>query len=79
MRIETTFLRSKVAHRIFFLFVLCALIPIITLSIVSYTQVSKQLKDQGFNRLKNSAKVRNEINTAISRSEIIEILGELRT
>lgn len=56
MKIQGSFFRSKVAQRIFFLFVLCALLPIITLSLISYTQVSTQLKNQNIRRLQNSAK-----------------------
>ena len=56
MRIETTFLRSKVAIRIFFLFVCCALLPVIVLAILSYSQVTKQLNEQARKRLKQQAK-----------------------
>jgi hypothetical protein len=56
MKIQGSFFRSKVAQRIFFLFVLCALIPIFTLFFISYTQVSTQLKNQNVRRLQNSAK-----------------------
>jgi putative nucleotidyltransferase with HDIG domain len=43
MRIDTTFLRSKVARRIFLLFISCALIPIIALALFSFGHISKQL------------------------------------
>jgi len=56
MKIQRSFFRSKVAQRIFFLFVLCALLPIVILSLVSYTQVATQLKNQNIRRLQNSAK-----------------------
>lgn len=46
MRIDTTFLRSKVARRIFALFVLCALLPIAVLAVLSFRQVSNQLSQQ---------------------------------
>ena len=45
---------SKIARRIFVLFVSCALIPILCLSIVSYIRVTKQLREQGFKLLKQS-------------------------
>ena len=51
-----SFFRSKVAQRIFFLFILCALLPVFVLSVLSYTQVSSQLKRQSLDRLQNSAK-----------------------
>ena len=45
---------SKIARRIFVLFVTCALIPILCLSIISYIRVTKQLREQGFKLLKQS-------------------------
>jgi hypothetical protein len=36
MAIQTTFLRSKVARRIFVLFVGCALLPIVALTVLSF-------------------------------------------
>ncbi|MCD4720300.1 MAG: HD domain-containing protein [Desulfobacula sp.] len=56
MKIGGSFFRSKVAQRIFFLFILCAMLPVIVLSFLSYTQVSKQLKSLSLNRLKTSVK-----------------------
>jgi len=56
MKIEKIFLRSKVARRIAFLFVLCALIPIVTLAILSYNQVTKHLREQSLTRLRQTAK-----------------------
>jgi len=55
MRFET-FLRSKVAIRIFVLFVCCALLPIATLAVLSYSQVTKQLSAQNQKRLKQESK-----------------------
>jgi response regulator RpfG family c-di-GMP phosphodiesterase/HAMP domain-containing protein len=46
MRLTSSFLRSKVARRIFSLFILCALLPISALAILSYQQVTKQLSQQ---------------------------------
>jgi putative nucleotidyltransferase with HDIG domain len=56
MKIETTFLRSKVAIRIFVLFICCALLPIIILAVLSYSQVTQQLDEQTQKRLKQAAK-----------------------
>lgn len=56
MKINQIFLRSKVARRIFIMFVLCALIPISALAVLSYIQVSEQLTKQGMDQLYNSAK-----------------------
>ncbi len=48
--------KSKVAKRIFFLFLLCAMLPITIFSILSFIQVSSQLKEQSILRIQNSAK-----------------------
>ncbi|HXX34962.1 MAG TPA: HD domain-containing phosphohydrolase, partial [Thermodesulfobacteriota bacterium] len=56
MKIEMTFLRSKVARRIFVLFVCCALIPIGVLAALSYSQVTKQLNEHSKRRLHNASK-----------------------
>lgn len=56
MKIELTFLRSKVARRIFALFVFCALAPILVLAIISFSQVTAQLYEQGQRRLHQSSK-----------------------
>jgi putative nucleotidyltransferase with HDIG domain len=57
MKIDHSFLKSKVARRIFVVFILCALVPIFAVSGISYFQVSKQLKTQGMEQLYNSAKI----------------------
>lgn len=51
MKIDTTFLRSKVARRIFFQFILCALFPFAMLAIFSLRQVSEQLTRESEARL----------------------------
>ncbi len=56
MKFDTAFLRSKVARRIFVLFVLCALLPIAALAIISFSQVTKQLKEQSLARLQQASK-----------------------
>ena len=56
MKFEKTFLKSKVAQRIAFLFILCALIPIISLAILSFNQVTKQLRGQSLARLRQTSK-----------------------
>jgi putative nucleotidyltransferase with HDIG domain len=43
MRIDTTFMRSKVARRIFLLFICCALIPITALALFSFGHITRQL------------------------------------
>lgn len=56
MTFDPTFFRSKVARRIFTLFVLCALLPIAALAIVSFGQVTEQLNAQGQRRLRQASK-----------------------
>ncbi len=56
MKINHMFLHSKVARRIFVMFILCALIPISALALLSYFQVSEQLTRQSMERLYNSSK-----------------------
>src|SRR4030043_357843 len=56
MKLEATFLRSKVAIRIFVLFVCCALLPIGALAVLSFSQVTKQLSEQTQKRLHQASK-----------------------
>ncbi len=56
MKIEWTFLRSKVARRVFTLFILCALIPIAALTVISFGTVAKQLNTQSQKRLHQASK-----------------------
>lgn len=56
MKFETTFLRSKVARRIFVLFICCALVPIGALAALSFNQVSKQLNELSQKRLNHASK-----------------------
>ncbi len=56
MKIDSSFFRSKLAQRIFLMFVACALLPIAGLFILSFIQVNKQLYQQNHKRLKQSAK-----------------------
>ena len=51
MRIDGTFLRSKVARRIVLLFVLSALVPIALSAALSLSQVQDLLVEQGHARL----------------------------
>ncbi|MFB3884154.1 MAG: HD domain-containing phosphohydrolase [Thermodesulfobacteriota bacterium] len=56
MKFDPTFLRSKVAQRIFILFILCALIPITALAILSFSQVTQQLNEQSRDQLRHATK-----------------------
>ena len=54
---DATFLQSRVAGRIFLLFVLCALLPISVLILISYRQVTQQLKDDAHQQLRQLAEL----------------------
>jgi putative nucleotidyltransferase with HDIG domain len=56
MAMNSTILKSKLARRFFAMFVICALIPILALAGISYHRVIRQLQDQAFERLHQSAK-----------------------
>jgi len=55
-KVKSEFFRSMVAKRVFFLFVLCSLIPLTTLAYLGYTQVTKQLYSQASTRLHMTSK-----------------------
>ncbi|HAP38465.1 MAG TPA: hypothetical protein DCQ94_01785 [Nitrospira sp.] len=56
MQIEYTFLRSRVARRVFVLFILCALLPVGALSLVSLSDVRSQLTQQAERRVRQESK-----------------------
>ena len=56
MRLDTTFLRSKVGKRLFTLFILCSLAPITVLAIIAFTHVTNQLNEQSRSRLHQASK-----------------------
>lgn len=56
MNIEMAFLRSKVARRIFFLFITCALIPLTVMAIISFTQLTRQLNNHSQEHLLKTGK-----------------------
>jgi len=56
MKFEKTFLRSKVAQRIALLFILCTLIPVVTLAVLSIDHVTKNLREQSLIRLQQTGK-----------------------
>jgi putative nucleotidyltransferase with HDIG domain len=55
MRFDTTYLHSRLARRIFWLFVVCALVPISALAIVSLLAVSSELQRESRRRLNQSS------------------------
>jgi putative nucleotidyltransferase with HDIG domain len=56
MRIDRRLFRSKLAHRVFLAFVLCAVIPIGVVAVVSYQSVTGQLIGQASTRLRQASK-----------------------
>lgn len=56
MNFKVSFLQSKVGRRFFFLFFLCALLPIFLLSYISYNRVVDQLEEQSYTRLQRETK-----------------------
>lgn len=55
-RLETGFLRTRVARRVLLLFVLSALLPVAALSVVAYVQVRRELVRQSRERIEDVAK-----------------------
>jgi HD-GYP domain-containing protein (c-di-GMP phosphodiesterase class II) len=55
-KLETISLQSKVARRIFFLFIMCALLPLLALAFFSFNQVSDQLRSQAEEHLHQTCK-----------------------
>lgn len=56
MKLPATFLRSKVARRIVLLFVSCALLPVTVLAVVSFYEVSSQLREESQKRLTQASR-----------------------
>lgn len=48
--------KSKVAKRVFFLFLVSAMLPITVFSLLSFSQVATQLKDQSMGRIQSTSK-----------------------
>lgn len=57
MKFNTKIFRSKIARRIFLMFVFSALLPVFCLSIVAYENVTQQLHEQSYKRLQRAVKV----------------------
>jgi len=74
MKIKSSLLRSKVAQRIFLLFIACALIPITAQAILGFIRVTQTLHDQGEERLHQMSKVMSD--SIIERSKLM--LTEMR-
>src|ERR1041385_3920698 len=75
MKTEGTFLHSKGARRIFFMFVWCALLPISILAAVSFFQVAAKLRSQNQMEMRQASKARGM--TIVERLETLD--AEIRT
>lgn len=56
MKFNKKIFQSKIARRIFLMFVSCALLPVVCFSIVAYGNVTKQLHEESYKRLQRSVK-----------------------
>lgn len=56
MKLETRSFRTRVAKRIFLLFIICAIVPVSAFALFSYIQVKDQLTEQSLNRLRQDSK-----------------------
>ncbi len=56
MKFDGTFLRSKVARRLFTLFICCAILPIGALGFLTFSAVTRQLSEQSQRRLHQASK-----------------------
>ena len=70
MALDTSFLASRVARRIFALFIVCALVPITALAVISFGQVSAQLYEHG--KLLLESGVRNLGQGVVERLLLLE-------
>ena len=51
MKLELKFFRTKVATRVFTLFIICAILPIAGFALISFSLVKNQLNEQSLKRL----------------------------
>ncbi len=54
MKLDWSFLKTRVARHIFFLFFLCALVPILVVAGYSYWHVSSELRKQSQERIEGT-------------------------
>ena len=57
MVFDKKFFNSKLGRRIFFMFIFCALVPVVTLTLLSFTHINHQLNQQTYRSLKHSIKI----------------------
>jgi len=71
VRIDFTILRSTLGQRIFYLFVVCALLPIGILALVSFRSVARELQEQSERRLRELAKA--QVMSIVERLSLLEV------
>ncbi len=79
MQIERSFLSSRVARRVFFLFILCALLPVGVLSLVSFNDVTGQLTQQAERRVRQESKAMGMVlyqRLLLLEAELLSISGQ---
>ena len=57
MNLQWRFLKSKVARRAFYLFIISALIPVIILTVFQMTQMSRQLREGSQEQVRQNVKI----------------------
>ncbi|UCD25761.1 MAG: HD domain-containing protein [Gemmatimonadota bacterium] len=70
LRLNAAFLKTKVARRVLFLFIVCALLPIGAYAVISFITVSQQLHDQSQKRLDQTSK--SMVNGVLERLQFID-------
>lgn len=71
MKLDHAFLRSRVARRVFLLFVLCALLPVALLAGIALTSVTTELEDTAQRRLYGASKAMGM--SVIERLGLLEV------
>lgn len=75
-----SFLRTKVARRVFLLFLACSLIPLVAMAWLSFSQVSDQLIDNADRRLHAACKSASAAlydNLQVAETDLVDIVATL--
>ena len=71
MNIETKIFNSKISHRVFITFIVCAMLPFFLFAVLAYTQVTQYLRDQAVDSLGHAAKA-----VALNLNDRLKILEQ---
>jgi putative nucleotidyltransferase with HDIG domain len=80
MRSPRAFLQTRIARRVFGLFLLCAVVPTATLATASYWLVSRELREQARSQLAQASKVSGTLLLARlhgADDDLIDVVAEL--